>query len=181
MKPFQETVLVRLEKAALSVTGIGKIDDIFQSVGLSKTYEAHNDQEVLSATLQAMDQEPQPGLIFANFNDLDMLYGHRRNAQGYARQLEFLDAGLRRIIAKLKQDDLLLLCADHGNDPTYRGTDHTREYVPLLAYSHRFGSGPVTKRRLLDRQSLADIGQTIIENFNLTPVSIGTSFISSFV
>lgn len=175
--PHQETALDILSKEKISVTGIGKIPDIFAHHGVHKKYESHNDTEAIEATLLAMTQETQAGLIFTNLNDLDMVYGHRRDVAGYGKQLEFIDSSLPRIFAALHDNDLLVLTADHGNDPTYKGTDHTREYVPLIAYSHSFIKSSRDKKRLADRETFADLGATILDNFKLQPSLPGTSFL----
>jgi phosphopentomutase len=128
--------------------------------------------------VNALKHENQAGLIFTNLNDLDMIYGHRRNVEGYGRQIEMIDTELPKILAALSPNDLLILTADHGNDPTYRGTDHTREHVPLLVYSHSFTKASRELRRLQDRNSFSDIGQTIIENFGIAKKTPGTSFLA---
>ncbi len=112
------------------------------------------------------------GLVFSNLVDFDMLYGHRRDPEGYARALEHFDARLPEIVSAMRADDLLIITADHGNDPTYRGTDHTREYVPLLVHGQRARAGV----NLGTRPSLSDIGQTIAENFGLR-LAAGESFL----
>ena len=109
-----------------------------------------------------------------------MLYGHRRNAEGYGRQIEHIDKRLSEIIPLIGKDDLLILSADHGNDPTYRGTDHTREFTPLICYSPQLGEDLFSKRRLNDRESFADLGQTICENFELPLMDSGQSFLGEF-
>jgi phosphopentomutase len=127
----------------------------------------------MEKTLAAM-QETAKGLIFVNLVDFDQLYGHRNDVEGYAQALEAVDGWLPTLLAALTADDLLVLTADHGCDPTTPGTDHSREYVPLLAYSHQIGTGV----NLGTRSTLSDIGQTIAENFGIH-LSKGTSFLSS--
>lgn len=178
VEPFDETVLEALDSRGVSVTGIGKIPDIFANRGITHRYESHNDRDAIEATVNALKKEKQAGLIFTNLNDLDMVYGHRRNVEGYGRQIETIDTELPKILAALSPNDLLILTADHGNDPTYRGTDHTREHVPLLIYSHNFTKGSRESRRLQDRNSFSDIGQTIIDNFGIAKKTPGTSFLA---
>ena len=145
--PSSKSVLNCLEEAGLVVVGIGKIPSIFDYQGITEKIESHNDQEALAATVKALRDFSRPGLIFTNLNDLDMLYGHRRDFIGYANQLEAIDQKLPALLQVLKPDDLLIITADHGNDPTYRGSDHTREYVPLICYSPAFKAGPRTEKK----------------------------------
>ena len=132
----------------------------------------NNDQSI-DQTVEALKSGAR-GLIFSNLVDFDMLYGHRRDVEGYARALEHFDARLPEIEGAMREGDLLVITADHGNDPTYRGTDHTREYAPLLVYGPRARAGV----NLGDRASLADIGQTVAENFGLK-LGAGESFLSA--
>jgi phosphopentomutase len=179
--PPGQTALDHLIDAKREVVGIGKIPYIFDFKGVSESIEAHNDEEALSATVEALKTKTNAALIFTNLNDLDMVYGHRRNVEGYARHLEHLDAELPKILKVLQTDDLLLISADHGNDTTYKGTDHTREFVPLLAYSPSFGSADLSKRKLSDRETFSDIGQSICDNFSATPIDFGKSFLKDLV
>jgi phosphopentomutase len=178
LMPPQKTVLDALNEKGISVCGVGKIPSIFGYQGITKILEAHNDQEALEATLTALRSEPQEGVIFTNLNDLDMVFGHRRDVAGYGKQLEIIDAFLPKILAELKDDDLLILTADHGNDPTFKGTDHTREFVPLVLYSPRFEKISTSQRRLKDRETFSDLGQTVADNFNVHGPSHGQSFLS---
>jgi phosphopentomutase len=178
LMPPQKTVLDALNEKGISVCGVGKIPSIFGYQGITKILEAHNDQEALDATLTALRHETQDGVIFTNLNDLDMVFGHRRDVAGYGKQLEIIDAFLPRIFAELKDDDLLILTADHGNDPTFKGTDHTREFVPLILYSPRFENSSSSQRRLKDRETFSDLGQTVAENFQVSGPSHGKSFLS---
>jgi phosphopentomutase len=178
LQPPGETVLTKLKDKGFAVTGIGKIPYIFNFEGVTKQVEAHDDDEGMAATLKALETEKQEGLIFTNLNDLDMLYGHRRDTKGYGSQLEKLDKYLGQLLPQLSEDDLLLISADHGNDPTYKGSDHTREFVPMIAFSSRFGKAQPDSRHLGIRESFADIGQTILENFSLDPMEYGKSFYS---
>lgn len=173
LKPHGDTALSRLHQSNYSVIGIGKIPSIFDYVGISEEWKAKSDDEGIEATVQALRQETQEGLIFSNLNDLDMLYGHRRNPTGYGKQLERIDQGLQQICQSLREDDLLVVTSDHGNDPTFKGSDHTREYVPLL-----MTSGGFQKRLgLKPRDSFADLGESILENFGLPLLGTGKSFL----
>jgi len=151
-----------LKEKGLDVVCIGKIASIYDSVGVTQDLSAKNNDQTVEQTIYALNADSS-GLIFSNMVDFDMLYGHRRDTEGYARALERFDTQLPAIYDAMRDDDLLILTADHGNDPTFPGSDHTREYVPLLVY----GKSAKTGVNLGARQSLADIGQTIAENFGL--------------
>ncbi len=170
--PPRENLLPMLSGAGLDVVSIGKIASIYDSLGVTEDLKAKNNNQAIDQTIHALRQQTR-GLVFSNLVDFDMLYGHRRDVEGYARALEHFDARLPEIEAAMKEGDLLIITADHGNDPTYRGTDHTREYAPLIVYGRRAEPGI----NLGDRASLADIGQTIAENFGLR-LSAGESFLS---
>jgi len=169
--PPEPTLLDRLIDKGLASIGVGKIPSIFDFRGLSESLEAHNNTESVDQTIRALGSA-QDGLIFTNLVDFDMLWGHRRDSQGYARGLEAFDLRLPDIQAALRVDDCLLISADHGCDPTAHGSDHTREYVPLLVYSKKLEGGV----NLGTRRTMADIGQTIAENFGLQ-LPNGTSFL----
>jgi phosphopentomutase len=171
--PPRENLLVALSDARLDVVCIGKIASIYDSLGATQDLKAKNNDQSIDQTIRALQDERTRGLIFTNLVDFDMLYGHRRDVEGYARALEHFDARLPEIEAAMTERDLFILTADHGNDPTYRGTDHTREYVPLLTFGRRARAGV----NLGTRRSLADMGQTIAENFNLK-LAAGESFLS---
>ncbi len=171
VSPPEETLLDRLAKAGLTIVGIGKIASIFNYSGITVNMESHSNPESMDLTINALQQFPS-GLIFANLGDFDTLWGHRRNTAGYAKGLEYLDSRIAEIKEALQPDDCLILTADHGCDPTARGTDHTREYVPVLVYSKKLKGGV----DLGTRETLADVGQTAAENFNLQ-LPIGTSFL----
>jgi phosphopentomutase len=171
--PPRENLLPLLSDAGLDVTCVGKIASIYDSVGATRDLKAKNNDQSIDQTLRALSDDTR-GLLFVNLVDFDMLYGHRRDVEGYARALKHFDARLPEIEAAMRDTDLLVLTADHGNDPTFRGTDHTREYVPLLTYGRRARAGvPLGTRR-----SLADIGQTVADNFGLR-LAEGESFLSS--
>jgi len=169
--PPEATLLDRLIDRGLVAVGVGKIPSIFDFRGLSENLEAHNNTESVDQTIRALGSASD-GLIFTNLVDFDMLWGHRRDSQGYARGLEAFDLRLPDIQAALRVDDCLLISADHGCDPTAHGSDHTREYVPLLVYSKKLEGGV----NLGTRRTMADIGQTIAENFGIQ-LSNGTSFL----
>ena len=169
--PPPDNLLPLLKNAGLDVVCIGKIASIYDSMGVTEDLTAKNNEQTIDQTINALNSDSH-GLIFSNLVDFDMLYGHRRDTEGYARALEHFDNRLPEIIAALKDDDLLIMTADHGNDPTKSGSDHTREYVPLLVYGKSAKAGV----NLGTRQSLSDIGQTIAENFEIEIVD-GISFL----
>jgi phosphopentomutase len=170
--PPAENLLPLLKDKGLDVVCIGKIASIYDSFGVTEDLTAKNNDQTIDQTIRALQAESH-GLIFSNLVDFDMLYGHRRDTEGYAAALEHFDARLPEIVNAMRDDDLLILTADHGNDPTFRGTDHTREYAPLIVFNK--SANPAGD--LGTRDSLADIGQTIAENFGLRLVS-GESFLA---
>jgi phosphopentomutase len=171
VEPPRPMLLDLLSEAGLDVTGIGKIPDIFLNRGISRALPGANNQAALDSTIAALN-DSGPGLIFTNLVDFDMLYGHRLDIEGYGRAIEEVDARLPRLLGALEPADLLILTADHGCDPLGPSTDHSREYVPVLA------TGPRAAREinLGTRASLADVGATIAENFGLS-LPHGTSFL----
>src|SRR5918997_2789222 len=171
--PPRDMLLPVLSGAGLDVVAVGKISSIYDAAGVTRELPGKNNDQSIDQTVEALRGETR-GLIFSNLVDFDMLYGHRRDVEGYARALEHFDSRLPEIEAAMRDTDLLIITADHGNDPTYRGTDHTREYVPLLTYGRRARSGV----NLGTRGSLADIGQTVADNFDLR-LAEGESFLSS--
>ncbi|MBN1270340.1 MAG: phosphopentomutase [Kiritimatiellae bacterium] len=170
-KPEEPTVLERLIAAGVPVYAVGKIEDIFAHRGITESDHTGNNRDS-QELVRRWTQEKKEGLIFANFIDFDMLFGHRRDAQGYADALRQSDEFLKSYLPILTPDDLLILTADHGNDPTYKGSDHTREYVPLLVYQP--GRTP---RSLGIRNGFYDIAQSIAEYFAIEPMARGTSFL----
>ena len=170
--PPSENLLPMLKNAGLDVVCIGKIASIYDSLGVTEDLTAKNNDQTIDQTINALNAESR-GLIFSNLVDFDMLYGHRRDTEGYAKALEHFDSRLPEIIAAMHDDDVLILTADHGNDPTYKGSDHTREYAPLLVYGKTAKPGV----DLGNRGSLSDIGQTIADNFGLNLVA-GDSFLA---
>ncbi|MBK9216574.1 MAG: phosphopentomutase [Chloracidobacterium sp.] len=165
-------LLPQLSDAGLDVVCIGKIASIYDGMGVTEDLTAKNNEQTVDQTISALNDD-STGLIFSNFVDFDMLYGHRRDTEGYAAALERFDARLPEIVDAMRDDDLLIMTADHGNDPTYPGSDHTREYVPLLVFGKSAASGV----DLGTRQSLSDIGQTIAENFGVR-IADGVSFLN---
>ena len=170
--PPSRNLLPLLKEAGRDVVCVGKIASIYDSLGVTSDLMAKNNDQTIDQTIRALGEESN-GLIFSNLVDFDMLYGHRRDTEGYARALEHFDSRLPEILGALLNDDLLIMTADHGNDPTKDGSDHTREYVPLLVYGQSAKSGV----NLGTRQSLSDIGQTVAENFGLT-LDDGVSFLN---
>ena len=171
--PPRENLLPLLQSNGLDVVCIGKIASIYDSTGVTQDLSAKNNEQSIDQTIRALRDQTR-GLIFSNLVDFDMLYGHRRDTEGYARALEHFDSRWPEIEAAMNADDLVIITADHGNDPTYPGTDHTREYAPLIA----FGKGARAGVNLGTRSSLADIGKTIAENFGLS-LPAGQSFLDA--
>ncbi len=170
LSPSGPTVLDFLKENKYDVISIGKINDIFNTCGITEAYKSTSNHHGMEIAFE-MAKKDFNGLCFSNLVDFDALYGHRRDPQGYKMALEEFDSDLNKLISLLKSDDLLIITADHGNDPTWSGTDHTREYVPLLVYSKILNKGD-----LGTRTSFADIGATIAENFHVAKPKIGTSF-----
>ena len=169
--PPRENLLPLLSAHGLDVVCIGKIASIYDSAGVTQDLTAKNNEQSIDQTIRALNDDTR-GLIFSNLVDFDMLYGHRRDTEGYARALEHFDSRWPEIEAAMRPGDLLMITADHGNDPTYPGTDHTREYAPLIVFGKRAKQGV----NLGARSSLSDIGQTIAENFALG-LAAGDSFL----
>ncbi|WP_335869792.1 phosphopentomutase [Bacillus sp. 2205SS5-2] len=172
LKPFERTVMNELKDKGLDVIAIGKISDIYNDEGVTESIRTKSNMDGMDKTISVFDKDFM-GLSFVNLVDFDALFGHRRNPQGYGEALEEFDARLPEVFEKMTEDDLLIITADHGNDPTAPGTDHTREYVPLLVYSPRMNAG----KELPVRKTFADIGATVAENFNVKMPEFGTSFL----
>ena len=170
--PHQPTVLDKLVEAGGEVISIGKIADIYAHHGITKKVKASGNAALFDATLDALQEAPDRSIIFTNFVDFDMLYGHRRDVPGYAAALEYFDARLPELLDVMPADDILIITADHGCDPTWEGSDHTRERIPVLAYGAGIEPGSLGKR-----ESFADIGQSLSTFFGLAPMDYGTSFI----
>ena len=175
LKPPAPTVLNALKDAGNDVIGVGKIHDIFCGEGITKTYHSESSVHGMEQTIDVCKEE-FTGLCFVNLVDFDALWGHRRNVEGSGKEIEKFDEKLGVLLECLSQDDLLILTADHGNDPTYKGTDHTREYVPFLAYSKRMQAGGP----LPEAETFAVIGATVAENFgvDMPKGTIGYSVLS---
>ena len=174
VEPLGETILDTMKAAGHDVIGVGKIEDIFAHRGLTDSNHAAGNKACLDATLAYMDTAFD-GLLFVNLVDFDMVYGHRRDPFAYARALAEFDQALPAITGKMHPEDLLIITADHGCDPTYKGTDHTREYAPLLAFQTVF----TRHTHLKERDSFADIAATIAENYGLPQRYDAASFLPS--
>lgn len=173
LKPFGKTVMDTLKEEGYASIAIGKIKDIFDGQGVTEAIRTTDNDDGMDKFIDMLSEDFK-GLSFTNLVDFDAQYGHRRNAEGYAKALEEFDARLTEVFEKLKEDDLLILTADHGNDPAAPGTDHTREHVPLLVYSKKCkGHGELPLRK-----TFADLGATIAENFGITMPEYGTSFLN---
>jgi phosphopentomutase len=172
MRPTDKTVLDHLESAGVPTIAIGKVDDLFTGRGISRAVHTASDEEGMNAVAAEMSATAR-GLIFANLVDFDTLYGHRNDPSGYARNLERFDSRLKDLLPRLRTDDLLVVTADHGNDPTTPSTDHSREHVPVLAAGAQVKSGV----HIGTRETFADLGQTIAENFGVGPMKSGSSFL----
>ena len=175
LKPYGKTTLDALKQAGLDVISIGKIKDIFDGEGITEAYKSKSSVHGMEQTID-MQKKDFHGLVFTNLVDFDELWGHRRNADGYARELERFDEKLGIFLENMRDDDLLMITADHGTDPTFKGTDHTKEIVPLLMYS------PSMKQdgKLSDQETFAVVGATIAENFGvkMPEGTIGHSLLS---
>lgn len=171
LEPLGTTLLDVLKSAGKDVIGLGKIEDLFAGRGLTASDHTETNQEGMRAILDWLKKDFS-GLLFVNLVEFDMLWGHRRDSQGYARALREVDDWFAQVQQALRPGDAIFFTADHGVDPTYRGTDHTREHVPLLAYGERVRAGV----DLGVRPTYADLGQTLAEAFHVGPLTAGTSF-----
>ena len=172
LTPPAETIMQKLVKNNINVTSIGKISDIFNGHGVTTSIKIKDNMDGVDKILNVLKSK-QEGFIFANLVDFDSKYGHPRDVRGYKGALEEFDKRIPHIIEELKKDDLLIITADHGNDPTYKGNDHTREYVPLLVYNNKL----VGNNKLELRNTFEDLGETIAHNFNIKGTSNGKSFL----
>src|SRR5690554_1630332 len=172
LPPPAPTVLDKLVAAGGEVISIGKIADIFAHQGITQKLKATGITALVDATVEQMKTAPERSIIFTNLVDFDSDYGHRRDVSGYAAALELFDQLLPKLKAAMREDDMLILTADHGCDPTWPGTDHTREYVPVLAYGANLAAGSMGRR-----SSFADIGQSVAAWLALPPMAYGTSFL----
>ncbi|MBC1317708.1 phosphopentomutase [Listeria booriae] len=174
LKPFDKTVMDHLKDGGLDSIAIGKISDIFDGEGVTRAIRTKSNMDGMDKFIDLLTEDFH-GMSFLNLVDFDALFGHRRDPIGYGDALEEFDACLPEVFANMKEDDLLLITADHGNDPTYRGTDHTREYVPLLAYSKQFKDGG---KEIDLRKTFSDLGATVAANFNVKMPEYGESFLN---
>lgn len=170
--PHGDTLLDIGKRAGREVISIGKISDIFSGSGITRSVKAHGNDAVFDALMAEMETAPDGSIIFANFVDFDMLYGHRRNVAGYAAALEAFDKQLPILKAAMREDDIAVLTADHGCDPTWPGSDHTREYIPVIAFGPNIAPADIGLR-----DSFADIGQSISQHLDLPPLASGKSFL----
>ncbi|SER46666.1 phosphopentomutase [Salipaludibacillus aurantiacus] len=176
LKPFGRTVMNELKDQGFDSIAIGKISDIYDGEGITESLRTSSNMDGMDKMNQTLTKD-FTGLSFLNLVDFDAKFGHRRDPHGYANALEEYDARLPEVLNELKEDDLLIITADHGNDPVHHGTDHTREYVPLLAYSKRMSEG----KSLGTRKTFADIGATIADNFGVKLPEFGTSFLNDII
>jgi len=165
LSPSSKTYMELLKDNNKDVICVGKINDIFNGVGVTETYKTVSNNDGMNKTID-IARKSFEGLCFVNLVEFDSEYGHRRDPKGYAKCIEEFDNDLKRFIDEMNDDDLLIITADHGNDPTFEGSDHTREQVPFIAYSKQINNG----KYIAERQSFADIGRTIIHNFNIEPL-----------
>ena len=172
LKPFDRTVMNEMKDAGLDVIAIGKISDIYDGEGVTQSLRTISNMDGMDKLVQTLDMD-FTGMSFLNLVDFDALFGHRRDPEGYGNALEEYDARLPEVFAKMKDDDLLIITADHGNDPVAPGTDHTREYVPLIVYSKQMTEG----KELPIRETFADIGATVADNFKVKMPNFGKSFL----
>ena len=175
--PEHRMVQQELQAAQIPTVAVGKIGDIYAHVGWDESYPTKSNAHGMNVVPYLLGSSFESGLMMVNLVEFDSLYGHRRNVEGYKRAIEDFDYQLSGLLPLLKDDDLLIITADHGNDPTWHGTDHTREHVPLLAYSPSM-KGSID---LGLRYSFGDIGQTILANFGLSPYAVGTSFLKDIM
>ena len=170
--PPSPTVLDKLVDSGGEVISVGKISDIYAHKGVTRKIKATGNAALFDATLEAMQTAPDRSIVFTNFVDFDMLYGHRRDVDGYAEALEYFDDRLPELLDLMDDDDLLVITADHGCDPTWEGSDHTREHIPVLAYGAAVAAGSLGLRK-----TFADIGQSLASYFGLSPMDYGESFL----
>jgi phosphopentomutase len=172
--PHADTLLDKLVATGGEVISVGKISDIYAHQGISKKIKATGNAALFDATLDALRDAGDRSIVFTNFVDFDMLYGHRRDVPGYAAALEYFDQRLPELLELMNAADILVICADHGCDPTWQGSDHTREHIPVLVYGAQVRPGPLGKR-----ETFADIGQSLASFFGLAPMDYGKSFLAA--
>ena len=171
--PPEPTLLDYLHESGREVISIGKVADIYAHQGITKTIKADGNMALFDETLNAFRTAPENSLVFTNFVDFDSSYGHRRDVAGYARALEEFDARLPELIDLLKEDDIVVIAADHGCDPTFPGSDHTREHIPVLVFGPKLDSQFIGRR-----ETFADIGQSLAEYLGIAPLKHGVSFLT---
>ncbi len=176
LNPPSKTVLNYLEEKKYEVIAIGKIGEIFNYQGITKNIKTKDNEEGIKEFLKIFNSNFE-GLCFINLNDFDTKYGHRRDIKGYAKALEEFDTYIPTLLNRLNDDDLFIITADHGNDPTYKGTDHTREKIPVIIYSKKF----INNHKIADLKTFADIGASIAHNFNVQKPTVGESFINKLL
>ena len=174
LKPFHETVMSKIQKNNLESVAIGKISDIFDGVGVTTSIKTKSNMDGVDKNIEELNKN-YSGIIFTNLVDFDSMYGHPRDVKGYKNALEEFDKRVPEILESLKEDDLLIITADHGNDPTYKGNDHTREFVPILVYSKNL----IGNNNIPLCKSFEDLGETIVDNFNLESTINGKSFLKN--
>jgi len=169
MPPPEGTILALAEGAGRHIVSVGKIADIFAHKSTGRAIKIHGNADGMQHIIETASGLPEGGLAFANLNDFDTLYGHRRDVVGYAAALEAFDARLPELFSRLNRGDLVIITADHGCDPTWRGTDHTREFIPIVAFGPDVPTGSAWQR-----SSFSDIGATVAQHLNLAPAVAGT-------
>ena len=174
--PPADTVLDQMKDSGGEVVSVGKIKDIFAGCGITKAYKAHDIQGLFDTTMDALRETQKDAIIFTNFVNFDADFGHRRNVSGYAAALEYFDQRLPEMLAELDDDDMVIITADHGCDPTWWGTDHTREHIPVIVYGKR-----IKPANIGHRYTFADIGQTIASHQGLAPLIVGKSFYNDII
>lgn len=173
VEPPSETIFQRMVAAGGTVVGIGKIGDIYAHTGMSEEIRASGHDALMETTLEVLDRKEDHSMIMTNFVDFDAVWGHRRDVMGYGTALEAFDRQLPRLLQRIQEEDLLIIAADHGNDPTWQGTDHTREYVPVLLYGNAVKPGTDFGKR----ETFADIGETILKHLGLPAIGTGCSIL----
>lgn len=176
LKPFDRTVMNEMKDKGFDVLALGKISDIYDGEGITESIRTKDNMDGMDQLVKTVEQDFH-GISFLNLVDFDAKYGHRRDPIGYGKALEEYDQRLPEVLDKMNNDDLLIITADHGNDPIHHGTDHTREFVPLIVYHKGIDKG----RQLPVRKTFADIGATVSENFNVEKPKHGTSFLSEII
>ena len=176
LKPFGKTALDHLKDNKYDVISVGKIKDIFDGEGITEAYKSKSNEDGMNITIK-LTEKPFTGLCFVNLVDFDALWGHRRNPVGYGQEIDLFDRQLGEFLTKMNQDDLVILTADHGNDPTYRGTDHTREKIPVLFYSPSMKKGGP----LPEKKCFGAIGATVADNFKVKMPEYGKSYLDKLI